>query len=104
MPPDERICERALRMLRDDRLSIAMSASRISPLHGSTWLGPHAPKVGDAFVIQRIDARPKSRVSKSALSGCTSTRIASLKPIFSNALFHSSTPAVIEVRYLTGIV
>ena len=34
----------------------------------------------------------------------TSTRIASLKPIFSNALFHSSMPAVIGARYLTGMV
>ena len=79
-----------------------MSASRISPLRGSTWLGPMAPKVGDALVIQRIEARPKSRVSKSASSGWTSTRIASLKPIRSNALFHSSTPAVMVARYLYG--
>jgi len=27
-----------------------------------------------------------------------------LKPIFSNALFHSSTPAVITARYLNGTV
>ena len=104
MPVADRICERAARMLRDDRLSMPMSASRISPLRGSTWLGPIAPKVGDALVIQRIDARPKSSVSKSAFSGWTSTRIAFLKPIFSNALFHSRTPAVIAARYLNGTV
>jgi hypothetical protein len=79
-----------------------MSASRISPLRGSTWLGPMAPKDGDALVIQRIEARPKSSVSKSAFSGWISARIASLKPIFSNALFHSSTPAMIGARYFTG--
>ena len=81
-----------------------MSASRISPDRGSTWLGPIAPKVGLALVIQRIDARPKSSVSQSALSGCTSTRTAFLKPMRSKALFHSSTPAVIGARYFSGIV
>ena len=63
-----------------------------------------APKLGLELVIQRIDARPKSSVSQSALSGCTSTCTAFLKPIFSKALFHSSTPAVIGARYFSGIV
>ena len=81
-----------------------MSASRISPLRGSTWLGPIAPNTGEALVIQRIEARFRSRVSQSASSGWTCTWMAFLKPIFSNALFHSSTPAVIAGRYLTGTV
>ena len=81
-----------------------MSASRISPLRGSTWLGPVAANAGDASASQRIEAWPKSSVSKSASSACTSTRIAFLKPIFSKALFHSSTPAVMAGRYLNGTV
>ena len=81
-----------------------MLAPRISPLRGSAWLGPIATKVGEALVIQRIEARPRSSVSKSASSGWISTRNAFLKPIFSNALFHSSTPALIAARYLSGTV
>ena len=81
-----------------------MSASRISPVRGSTWLGPIAPKVGLELVIQRIEARPKSSVSQSASSGCTSTRIAFLKPMRSKALFHSSTPAVMAGRYFSGML
>ena len=79
-----------------------MSASRISPLRGSTWLGPMAPNVGEALVIQRIEATPKSSVSKLASSGYTLTWIAFWKPIFSKALFHSRTPAVMVARYLSG--
>ena len=45
-----------------------------------------------------------SEVSKSALSGCTSTWIASLKPMRSNALFHSRMPSLIGSRYLTGML
>ena len=33
-----------------------MSASRISPVRGSTWLGPMAPNSGCALIIQRTDA------------------------------------------------
>ena len=33
----------------------AMSASRISPVRGSLWLGPMAPNTGSAFIIQRTD-------------------------------------------------
>ena len=73
-------------------------------MRGSTWLGPMAPKVGLELVIQRIDARPKSRVSHSAFSGCSSTRMAFLKPMRSKALFHSSTPAVMGARYFSGMV
>ena len=99
-----RICARVARRLRDDRLSIAMSASRISPLRGSTWLGPMAPKAGVLLVIQRTEATLASSVSKSASSGCTLTTIAFLKPIFSKALFHSRMPAVIASRYFSGTV
>ena len=98
-----RICERDARWLRDERLSMPMLAARISPLRGSTWLGPIAPKLGAALVIQRTEA-PLSRVSKSASSGCTLTSIASLKPIFSKALFHSRMPAVMVSRYFSGMV
>ncbi|EWS52625.1 hypothetical protein X551_04587 [Methylibium sp. T29] len=81
-----------------------MSASTISPLRGSTWLGPMAPKDGAALVIQRTEARFTSSVSKSASSGCTSTRIASRKPMRSKALFHSRMPALMAPRYLSGML
>ena len=81
-----------------------MSASRISPLRGSAWLGPIAAKLGDGLVIQRSEATPASRVSKSASSGCCFTTIASLKPMRSKALFHSSTPAVMLARYFSGML
>ncbi len=81
-----------------------MSASRISPLRGSTWLGPVAPNAVDALVIQRTEATPTSSVSKSASSGWTRASMAFLKPMRSNALFHSRMPAVIASRYFSGIV
>jgi hypothetical protein len=97
-------CERKVRTLRDDRLSKPMSASKISPLRGSTWLGPMAPKEGCALVIHFTEATPTSSVSKSASSGCCFTTMASLKPIFSKALFHSKMPLLIDARYFTGML
>ncbi len=55
-----------------------MSASRISPLRGSTTEGPIALNVPLVLVIQRIDACRMSDVLKSASSGWISTLIASL--------------------------
>ena len=52
---------------------------------------------------QRIVAWPTSAVSKSASAGWTFTWIASLKPMRSNALFHSSTPSVMGLRYFSGM-
>ncbi len=97
-------CERSARTLRDDRLSMPMSASRISPVRGSIWLGPMAPNDGDALVIQRIDATPTSSVSKSASSGCVLTTIAFLKPMRSKASFHTRMPLAMASRYFSGIV
>ena len=91
-------------MLRELRLSIAMSASSTSPLRGSTWDGPIAPKKGCALDIQRTEARFTSSVSKSASSGCTWTAMAFLKPMRSKALFQSRMPRVIASRYCSGIV
>ena len=79
-----------------------MSASRISPVRGSTRLGPMASAPSLVSRYQRIEAWRTSAVSKSASSGCISTRIASLKPMRSKALFHSSTPAFTVSRYSTG--
>ena len=50
-----------------------MSASRISPVRGSTTDGPIALKLVLAVVIQRIDACRMSEVLKSASSGWIST-------------------------------
>ena len=75
-----------------------MSASRISPVRGSTTEGPIAVKLVLVLVIQRIDACRMSDVLKSASSGWISTLIAFLKPMRSNALFHSSTPSRIAPR------
>ncbi len=44
-----------------------------------------------------------SAVSKVASSGWIFTWIASLKPMRSKALFHSSTPSAIAWRYFTGM-
>ena len=67
-------------------------------MRGSTWRGPMPPNAGRAVVIQRIDAKRASSVSKSASSGCTFAWTASLKPMRSKALFHSSTPALTVSR------
>ena len=48
-------CERKVRTLRADMPPKAISASRISPVRGSTWLGPMAPNEGSAFIIQRTE-------------------------------------------------
>jgi hypothetical protein len=56
------------------------------------------------LVIQRIVTPPKSGASDCTSSACCTTRIAPLKPIASNALFHSRTPAATAARYLSGIV
>jgi hypothetical protein len=66
--------------------------------------GPIAPYDVRATVCQRTDAWRMSLVSKSASSGCTSTRIASLKPMRANALFHSRMPSRIGVRYFSGML
>jgi hypothetical protein len=99
----DRICERA-------RADCATTGSRCRCWRpgsrrcaGPTRRGPIAPNTGELFVIQRTEAPPSS-VSKSASSGCTLTSIAFLKPIRSNALFHSRMPAVIASRYFSGIV
>ncbi len=80
-----------------------MSASRISPVRGSTCDGPIAPNDGVAVGIQRIDEYCVSPRSKSASSGCCFTTIAFLKPAFSNALFHSRMPWRIGSRCFSGI-
>ena len=74
-----------------------MSASMISPVRGSLWLGPRA-KPASAPLNQRIAAWRASSVSQSASSGCCLTTSAFLKPIFSKALFHSRMPASTEAR------
>ncbi len=56
--------------------SMPMSASRISPVRGSTTVGPMAEKALRADVIQRIDAWRMSDVLKVASFACTSTLIA----------------------------
>ncbi len=78
-----------------------MSASRISPVRGSVCDGPIA-KPTSAPRNQRTDAWRASSVSKSASSGCTLTTIAFVKPIRSNALFHSRMPSATVSRYATG--
>ncbi len=83
---------------------MAIAASRISPLRGSTCVGPMAPKDGSALTIQRTEVTPTSSVSNAASSGCTLTTMAFLKPMRSKALFHSRMPRVIASRYFTGIV
>ena len=65
-------------MARNCVASMPMSASRISPVRGSTIDGPMAVNALRAVVIQRIDACRMSDVLKSAFSGWISTRIASL--------------------------
>jgi hypothetical protein len=86
--PPPSTCARRPRTLRADRLSKAMSASRISPLRGSTWLGPMAPKPGRRS-SSSAPRRSRSPACRRASSGCCSRRWRCLKPIFSKALFHS---------------
>ena len=81
-----------------------MSASRISPVRGSTRDGPMASAPSLVSRYQRTEAWRRSAVSKSAFSGCISTRIASLKPMRSKALFHSRMPAFTVSRYFSGML
>jgi hypothetical protein len=90
-------------MLRTMFASQPMSASRISPLRGSTCEGPMAPKEGVAVAIQRIEEKRVSPRSSVESSACCATCRASLKPTFSNALFHSRMPRRIGSRYRSGI-
>jgi hypothetical protein len=82
-----------------------MSASRISPAARIDMAGPIAPKQRHALVIQRTDATPTSSVVEVGVVRLDpAPRSRSLKPIRSNALFHSRMPAVIASRYFSGIV
>ncbi len=89
---------RWMRRLRSRTGSMPMSASRISPVRGSDCDGPMPPNCGRAVTIQRIDACRASIVSQSASAGWIFACTASLKPMRSNALFHSTTPATIVSR------
>ena len=60
-------------------------------------------KLTSAPLNQRIEACLASMVSKLSLSVCCLTTMAFLNPAFSNALFHSSTPSLTDLRYLSGI-
>ncbi len=79
-----------------------MSASRISPVRGSTCEGPIA-KPTSSPVNQRTEAWRASIVSKSSCSVCCFTTIAFLKPILSKALFHSRMPSATLLRYFSGM-
>jgi hypothetical protein len=95
---------RWIRRLRSRTGSMPISASRISPVRGSTWRGPMPPNTGRAVTIQRIDACRASTVSQSASSGWIFACTAPLKPMRSKALFHSRTPAITVGRYLSGML
>jgi hypothetical protein len=92
----------ARRAPRPNTSLMPMSASRISPVRGSVWCGPMA-KPTSAPTNQRIEPWPASMLSQSASSGCCRATMASLKPMRSKALFHSSTPAMMLGRYRGGM-
>jgi hypothetical protein len=68
------------------------SASRISPLRGSTVLGPTAFSLADGTqrTMLTFAFSPRSTLTESA--GTVRATIACLKPAASNAGCHSSTP------------
>jgi hypothetical protein len=80
---------RSVRMSRAGMPSKATSASRISPLRGSTCAGADGAKNGAG--VHHPAHRGVAEVQRVELGvvGCCCTTMAPRKPIFSKALFHS---------------